>query len=128
MSSFKQAIVNVEESVSSSMKIKFMRLARPDTEQLNNHLLKLIGDAHLKMLIILEVLGGSEISGMVPLKLDDLLCSFELKIHAEGSEKIEQSFSSSPSSSGKDEADIETLKEIVGAMVLKLYGQKGDQQ
>ena len=89
MSSFKQAIVNVEESVSSSMKIKFMRLARPDTEQLNNHLLKLIGDAHLKMLIILEVLGGSEISGMVPLKLDDLLCSSELKKHVEGSEKTE---------------------------------------
>ena len=39
------------------------------------------------MLIILEVLGGSEISGMVPLKLDDLLCSFELKKHVEGSEK-----------------------------------------
>ena len=93
MSSFKQATVNVEESVSSSMKKKLMRLAfpleTPDTEQLNNHLLKLISDSHLKMLIILEVLGGSEISGMVPLKLDDLLCSFELKKHVEGSEKTE---------------------------------------
>ena len=132
MSSFKQAIVNVEESVSSSMKKKLMRLAfplaTPDTEQLKNHLLKLIGDSHLKMLIILEVLGGSEISGMVQLKLDDLLCSSELEKHVEGSEKTEQTSSSSPSSSGKDEVDIKTLKAVVGAMVLSFYGQKGDQQ
>ena len=62
MSSFKQAIVNVEESISSNMKKKLMRLAFPletiEIELLNNHFLKLIGDAHLKMLIILEVLGG----------------------------------------------------------------------
>ena len=86
-----------------------------------------MGDSHLKMLIILEVLGGSEISGMVPLKLNDLLCSSELKKHVEGSEKTEQTSSSSPSSSGKDEVDIEMLKAVIGAMVLNLYGKKGDQ-
>ena len=80
------------------------------------------------MMIILEVLVGSKIIGMVPLKLDDLLCSSELKKHVEGSEKTKQTSSSSPSSSGKDEVDIETLKAVVGAMVLNLYGQKGDQQ
>ena len=37
--------------------------------------------------------------------------------HVEGSEKTKQT-SSSPSSSGKDEVDIEMLKEAVGAMVL----------
>ena len=113
--------MDVEEFVSNSMKNKLMRLAFPlakaDTEQLNNHLLKLIGDSHLKMLIILEVLSGSEISGMVPLKLDDLLSSFELKKHVEGSEKTKQTYSS-PSSIGKDEVDIKTLKAVVGAMVL----------
>ena len=63
------------------------------------------------------MLGGSEIIRMVPLNLDDLLCNYEFKKHVEGSEKTEQT-SSSPSSSGKDEVDIKTLKEIVGAMVL----------
>ena len=74
------------------------------------------------------MLGGNEISGMVPLNLDDLLCSSEFKKHVEGSEKKEQTSSSSPSSSGKDEVDIETLKAVVGDMILYLYGQKGDQQ
>ena len=63
------------------------------------------------------MLGGSEIIGMVPLNLDDLLCSSEFKKHEERSEKIEHT-SSSPSSSGKGEVDIKTLKEVVGAMVL----------
>ena len=39
------------------MRLEFP-LATSDTKHLNNHLLKLIGDSHLKMLIILEVLGG----------------------------------------------------------------------
>ena len=64
------------------------------------------------------MLGGSEISEIVPLKLDDLFCSFELKKHVEGSEKTKLTSSSSPPSSGKDEVDIETLKAVVGAMVL----------
>jgi hypothetical protein len=129
--SFKQAIVDVEESASDSIKKKLVRLLFPlvteDTEQLNNHLLKLIGDAHLKILIILEVLGGKEISGMVPLKLDDLLCSPELKKHFGGSEETEQTSSSSPSSSGKEEVDVETLKAVVGTMILNFYGTEGEQ-
>ena len=60
---------------------------------------------------------------MVLLNLDDLLCSSEFKKHVEGSEKIEQT-SSSPSSSGKDEVDIKTLKAVVGAMVLNFVALK----
>ena len=59
------------------------------------------------------MLGGNEISGIVPLKLDDLFCSSELKKHVEGSEKTELTSSSSPPSSGKDEVDIEMLKGVV---------------
>jgi hypothetical protein len=104
-------------------------LVTEDTEQLNNHLLKLIGDAHLKILIILEVLGGKEIRGMVPLKLDDLRFSPELKKkkHFGGSEETEQTSYSSLSSSGKEEVDVETLKAVVGAMILIFFfggGQK----
>lgn len=130
--SLKQQIINVEESTSDSVKKKLVRLLFPlgtaDIGQLNNCLLKLIGDAQIKILIILEALGGNEISGMVPSKLDYLLCSPELKKHLGGSEKTEQTSSSSPSSSGNDEVDVETLKAAVGAMVLNYYGKEGEQQ
>ena len=68
------------------------------------------------------MLGGSEISGIVPLKLDDLFCSSKLEKHVQGSEKTELTSSSSPPSSGKDEVDIQTLNGVVGAMVLNFYG------
>jgi hypothetical protein len=61
---------------------------------------------------------------MVPLKLDDLLGSPELMEHFGGSGKLEQT-TSSPSSSGNDELDVEALKLVVGAMIPELFmGQK----
>jgi len=49
-----------------------MRLSFPlaaiDAE--TEYLFKMIGDAHFKMLMTLEVVGGNEISEMVSLKLD----------------------------------------------------------
>jgi hypothetical protein len=105
-----------------------MRLSFPlatiDTE--TEYLFKMIGDAHFKMLMTLEVVGGNEISEMVPLKLDDLLGSPELMKHFRGSEKLEQT-TLSPSSSGNDELDVEALKLVVGATFLSFNGAEAEQ-
>jgi len=81
------------------------------------------------MLITSEFLGGNENSGMVPLKLDDLLGSPELMEHLVVSGKSEQTTSSIPSSgNGSGDLDVETVKSIVGAIVLSLYGAEGEPQ
>ena len=129
--SFKQAVANMEESASESMKKKLARfsfpLATTDTE--TKYLLTLIGDAHFKMLITSEFLGGNKNSGMVPLKLDDLLGSPELIEHFKGNGKSKQMTSSPPSRDNDNgEMDVETLKSIVGTIVLSLYGAENEPQ
>lgn len=76
-----------------------------------------------KCQITSEFFGGNKNSGMLPLKLDDLLGSPELMEHFKASGKSEQTTASPPSSHNENgELDVETLKSIVGTIVLRFYG------
>ncbi|GLJ45924.1 hypothetical protein SUGI_0966880 [Cryptomeria japonica] len=113
---FRQAIENMKDCTPGSLKTNLVRMLFPskslDEEQPESssglHLMKVTGDACLKMLIVSEVLGADESRQMMPFKLENLL----------GDEVLEL---------GKCfgvQRDFEMLKDISGAATLKFFTDK----
>ncbi|KAH9328704.1 hypothetical protein KI387_000812, partial [Taxus chinensis] len=126
---FQQAMDNMKEPASNSMKMKLVKLlfpsATPDKQHPKScsgiHLMKVLGDACLKMLIASEVLGAcdDETGEVMSFKLDNLISEEVLelgKCFGQGGNTNQ-----APSAAAVQECDFEMLKAIAGAATLRFY-------
>ncbi|GLJ45921.1 hypothetical protein SUGI_0966850 [Cryptomeria japonica] len=120
---FKQGIDNMEDCTVTSipLKIKMVRMLFPsDKKQPESssdlNLMKVTGDACLKMLTVSEVVGANanESCQMMPFKLENLL----------GDDVLELGKCFGPPSSSGDECDIEMVRAVAGAATLNFFAPK----
>ncbi|GLJ45919.1 hypothetical protein SUGI_0966820 [Cryptomeria japonica] len=117
----------MKDCTPSSLKIKLVRKLFPsessDKEQPESssdlNLMKVTGDACLKMLTVSEVVGANESCQMMPFKLENLLGDEVLELG-----KCRGLTSEKPPSSSADECDFEMVRAIAGAATLKFFRGK----
>ncbi|GLJ45914.1 hypothetical protein SUGI_0966750 [Cryptomeria japonica] len=128
---FRQAIENMKYCTPASLKSKLVKMlfpsqssdkGQPETSS-GFHLMKVAGDACLKILTVSEVLGANESCQMVPFKLENLLGDEVLEL---GKRFGRGGTTQKPhvAADGVDQCDFEMLKAIAGAAALKFLRGK----